>query len=190
MSSLEGGSPLDKGKPDTQLTDFDRRVFESMSKALWLPNEFKEYMVQFLALNQPPLSISQVFGFAQFTAQVATTIATSETTASTTYVDLATVGPSLSGLPDGQYLIFHGCECKESGGGSGAIMSYSVNGAAAADANLAENANTQFASVARPTIQTLKTGGSNSLVAKYRVGAAVTGTFASRFLIALRYANA
>jgi hypothetical protein len=62
MSSLEQGSPLDKAKAAENLTEFDRRVYDSMSKALWLPNEFKEYMVQYLTLNQPLVPAGQVIG--------------------------------------------------------------------------------------------------------------------------------
>lgn len=59
------GSPLDKHRGVEAITDFDRKVFASMSKALWLPDDFKEYMVQYMTLNQPPVPIGQMFGSIQ-----------------------------------------------------------------------------------------------------------------------------
>lgn len=56
------GSPLDKSRGREALTSFDRQVQESLRKVLWLPDEFKDYMVQYQALNQLPIPISQVMG--------------------------------------------------------------------------------------------------------------------------------
>src|SRR5690348_16089479 len=65
----------------------------------------------FQALEQRGLRtpVSNLVGFAQFLGQVATRVNTIETTVSTSYTDLATSGPTLTGLADGNYFVFHGC---------------------------------------------------------------------------------
>ena len=188
MSILEQGSSLDKAKPDANLTDFDRRVFDSMAKALWLPNEFKEYMVQYLALNQPPLSVSNLFGFKQFTVQSATRIATSESTTSTTFTNLTTTGPELTGLPDGEYLVLFGALLSCSGGGYG-YAGVTVNGTTAVGFDPVQSAAATFVNIAGALVKTLDTGGSNTLLLQYRADAGTTATFAGRWMIIIRSAN-
>jgi hypothetical protein len=66
----QGPSPLDKAKADDTLSDFDRRVFESLKKSLWIPNEHKEYMVQYFSLNQPLIPVGQIPGIYRNVARV------------------------------------------------------------------------------------------------------------------------
>jgi hypothetical protein len=141
-----------------------------------------------LEQNPPTIPISQIVGFNQFTAK-GDQITTEETTASNTFVDLATVGPSLTGLADGSYVVLFGASLQAVGGNI-FKMGVSINGATADDNHVAENTSTTNTSVAHGFLTTLSNGGNNSLVAKYRMSAgASAGHARQRWLIALRYAN-
>jgi hypothetical protein len=62
-------------------------------------------------------------------------IDTAETTASTSYVDIATVGPKITVPFAGDYLITIGAELQNSVAGAGALMSFTYSAAAATDAD-------------------------------------------------------
>lgn len=134
--------------------------------------------------------ITQVLGFTQFTAQTATFVATGETTTSTSYTNLATVGPTLTDLPDGRYVILFGCAAKTSVTTASADMSIQVNSTSATDNDACFQGNTDVSSIMRATTATLSNSGSNSITAKFKVSSAATGTFSHRWLTAIRYANA
>ena len=87
MSSVfgDGPKPLDRGSSDATITSFDRQVIESLRKVLLLPNEFKEYLVQYLTLNQPPIPAGQIPGlFRAVSRQYAASSAPVEIVSSTT----------------------------------------------------------------------------------------------------------
>ncbi len=148
---------------------------------------FKDWVPNWVALYGLETPISQVAGFARFTPQVADTIITSETTASTSYADLATVGPSITGLSDGSYMVIYSHTSSNNTGGFTAFMSISVDGVAASDDDMALA--TQVGSTAIQVTFVTLTGGNHSIVAKYRVNGG-TGTFGRRRLAAIKYANA
>lgn len=194
MSSLESaGSPLDKPKPGDEINDFDRKVYLAMNKAyaqMQLLDQHNEFMVQHLTLNQPPISISQVFGFAQFTGKSDTISAGSTTTSVNTPTDLAdTAGPTLTGLADGRYLIFFGCGAANNSAGQNTFMGVKVNSTEPGDTETAFTNAAATTPLMRAIDRTLDTGGNNTLLARYYVGGASTGTYFYRWLIALRYAN-
>lgn len=141
-----------------------------------------------LEMNPPATPIASILGFAQTTAKPATTISTSETTTSTTYADLATTGPTLSGLPDGKYLFLFSGFVTNSLAGNGSLMALSVNGATPADDDSAAMNGTSGTTVTGFLIATLANAGNSTVTAKYRVGGG-TGTFQRRKLVAFRYAN-
>lgn len=141
-----------------------------------------------LEQNPPAIGISNILGFSQFTAN-SNSVITAETTTSASYTDLATVGPTLTGLPDGQYIILYGAASSSSATGTQtAFVSVSVNGATAVDNDGAENQNNAIASVARAITSTLSNGGNNTITLKYR-STSGTATFAFRWLIALKFDN-
>jgi len=179
-----------QGKTVDAISDFDRRVFESISKGQWLPNAFKQYIVEYLALNQPLVPVGQLVGFSQFTAQVAAAVDTQEQTNSTTYVNLTTTGPTLTGLPDGQYLVLFGAAAEiDTATVNSARMSLEVNGVAAADTDMALSGSQFLVSVSRVVTKTFAAG-SNTITAKYRsTNAGTNAIFANRWMILLRYAN-
>ncbi len=146
---------------------------------------FKEYMVQYLALNQPPLSIDQIFGFSQFTAK-SDFVVTNQNTTSATYTDLATVGPSITGVADGQYLLLFGAQMLTSDAASNARMAVSVNAATPVNDDSCSVQATVSTMAFRGVLKSLDTGGNNTLTAKYlSENGVATATFLRRQLFAL-----
>jgi hypothetical protein len=167
------------------------QVMEVLSDPMNLPSSFWDYMVRKWLQSSPVLPISQIFGFTQFTAQSAA-VATSEATGSTTYADLATVGPTISGLADGHYVLLATSLISNSTGSVGSFASPSLNGSTPLDSDAAIVV-TSAAGVPQVTaigasIQTLSSGNNNTIKMQYRVGAG-SGTFTYRKLIALKYGN-
>lgn len=197
MAGLEasGQDLLDPSqKKDASLTDFDYKVYGALSKIVgkgFLAKDFLGYMVDYLALNQPQVPIGQVFGFSQYTAQLdqILTGATADTT-STSYTDLSTAGPTLTGLPDGQYLILFGAKIKNTtGAGNHSWMSFQPNATTALDADAIDVEVADFGAFARATLKTLSNDGNNTVTCKYRVGSG-TGRYGTCWIAALKYANA
>lgn len=171
---------------------------EILSDPMNLPSSFWEYAIQKWLADAPVFPISQVFGFTQFTATPATSILTAETTVSTTYTDLATVGPTLTGLADGNYAIFFGAFLHNDTAGGGAVMSVKVNSTEASDNDFtsvfpagSSAYPTGGTCVSRVIFKALSNNGSNTLTCRYREAAPATGTakFSNRWLAALKYSN-
>lgn len=156
-----------------------KSIFDISDEAL---GEITNYVAQ-SGLNIP---ISNILGFQQFTAQTAPFIATAETTASAAYTNLATVGPTLSNLPMGKYIVFFGCVGNNTGVNQ-TYMSVQVNSTAAVDADSCELSLASHASMMIVVAKTLALD-NNTLTAKYRV-AAGTGNYFNRWMLAFRYAN-
>ena len=170
------------------LTDFDYRVAASLLKlthALRLPKDTIGYLVERMALDGLQIPVSQLSGFSTFTAQFAPIIATVETTTSTSYVNLTTTGPQLTGLPDGQYVFIWSALAFCSASSDAAIMAVGYNGAATDNTVQARtNQTVDYTSIVALNIQTLSAG-SNSVLAKYKTG--TSATFSNRSLLALKY---
>lgn len=154
-----------------------------------VPKPFETWMIDKVASSGFDVPISQVIGFTLFAPQEASVLTASEATTSTNYADLTTVGPTISGLPDGVYLVQHGCRAKASVAGNTAVQSVSANGAAASDSDAVMADVDQFVTVSAPVVVTLAAGGNNSITCKYRVSAG-TGTFHLRRLVVARISNA
>lgn len=188
------GAPPDPAQGNIETTPEDlalmQRVLAAASKnPNLIPPDFMAYVLDYIQVSRLQIPIGQVFGFSQFTARIAPDVLTQEATSSVTYTDLATVGPTLDGLPDGQYVILFGAAAVSNGAGIGARVSFSLNGGAAQDASsiLVED---KQASISRGIIQALHNGSGNMIQLKYRVGnVANIGTFQNRWLLALKYGN-
>lgn len=110
-------------------------------------------------------------------------VATSQTTTSTSYTDLATVGPTLTVTTGTQALVWFAALISNSGANS-SRMSCAVSSAssvAANDAWAAINVGTSALRFASVHLFTGLTAGSNIFTAKYDVSAG-TGTFVNREL--------
>lgn len=117
-----------------------------------------------------------------------TYIATSETTTSTSYADLATVGPAVTVTvgSSGRVMVITRADISNSLAASPTFMSYAVSGAstAAASDDFALRSNGEEFAASLVTIETGFTPGSTTFTAKYRVVAG-TGTFLRRSLIVI-----
>lgn len=155
-----------------------------------IPDSFKAAMTDYLSVNPPAIPISQILGFSQFTANASARVGSSdETTASTAYVNLATVGPTLSGLADGSYLVFLRAVLRSGTAGEGAVMGVAINGGSPGTDTEIIQKNDQDTTVTGFFITTLS-GGNGSLQAKYRsTDSGATAVFSGRQIAAFRYAN-
>jgi hypothetical protein len=116
----------------------------------------------------------------------AAVVATSQTTTSTSYADLATVGPSVTVTTGTQAVVWHGAAISNSGANS-TRMSVAVSGAstvAASDAWAAIVVGTSAHNLGKFHFFTGLTAGSNIFTAKYSV-AAGTGTYVNRELVVI-----
>lgn len=153
--------------------------------------EFLNQLRFWFEQNPPTIPISNIPGFSQFTAQVADRVDASQTTSSTTYTDLGTVGPSLTNLPDGQYLFMFGfVYLYTSGSGVTGYMGLKINSTEAVDADsLQGTSGGQYALTG--TLKKRLTGGANTVTTRYRVsGTTPVINFGYRWLVGFRMANA
>lgn len=180
------------GSSDIEVTDWFAAQFRAamQNPLLYIPKTFETWMTDRVAVAGLDIPIGQIVGFTQYTAQFdSKQDASIETTTSATYTDLATVGPTLSGIPDGKYVFVYGCSMKISAASSGAEMTIQVNSTVpSTDADAAETQQTQFTSAASFALKTLSSGGNNTVTAKYRASSG-TGSFYRRRLIGLRIGN-
>lgn len=110
-------------------------------------------------------------------------VVTSQTTASTSYTDLATVGPTVTSTTGTAALVMFGAQISNSGANS-SRMSVAVSGASTVAANdqwAAINVGTSALRIVSFHFFTGLTAGSNTFTAKYDVSAG-TGTFVNREL--------
>jgi hypothetical protein len=108
-------------------------------------------------------------------------VATSQTTTSTSFTDLATVGPSVT-VTTGPYALVFTYNSNFNSGAVSSLMSFEVSGAssiAAADNVSIGIAGTGSIRESGAFLLTTLTAGSNTFTCKYRVGAG-TGTYADR----------
>lgn len=121
------------------------------------PEELKGWLPKYLEVYPPNLSISQVFGFSQFTAQIATSESEQSVT-STTFATF-TSAPSIGSLPNGNYVVLFGAAAEGDDAATGSIvhLAASVNGATPtvyAESTLQGS----YASVARGVLGSLSSG--------------------------------
>lgn len=183
---------LQPSAKDVALSDYERSLFQRGLAAplQTIPKEFESWLIDRIAVLQPLIPIGQVVGFSQYTAQTGPRVDTQETTTSTSYDDLATVGPQLTGLPDGQYLFMFGCAMSEPGGAI-TYMGLKFNATEAQDSEAAswDNETGEWAFPTGVVTTTLAGGGTNTVTARYKT-AGGTGSFAKRWLVGLKFANA
>jgi hypothetical protein len=144
-----------------------------LSHPLHFPDEFKRWLGDFVATNIPMIPFSHIFGARQNTARSGVYIPTSETTAVTAYTNLATVGPEITLIADGTYLVMYGATCR-------ARCSISVNGAVPVDDDSIWGEE-QGPAAGRMKIISLKNNNQNTLRLQYK-----SGTFSHRWLVIMR----
>jgi hypothetical protein len=116
------------------------------------------------------------------------TVDSNENTASTTYADLATAGPSVTVTTGTLALVIIGCLMGSNTVGDGCAMSYAVSGATTASADDGRSCSIDQVGRANQSAQhsylkqhTL-TAGSNTFTAKYRAITGGTATFVYRHI--------
>jgi hypothetical protein len=153
-----------------------------------------------MAWTTPPaFTVGQVLGAASLNAMSAdltdldsrtrpsnNVIASSQTTTSTSYTDLATPGPAVTKTTGVLAMVVITAEVDTTGAGVSPYMSFAVTGAssvAATDANAIRVDSSAIVNVAASyAFLVIVTAGSNVFTAKYRVGSG-TGTFVNRSMI-------
>lgn len=109
---------------------------------------------------------------------------TAETTTSTTFVDLTTVGPTITASNAGEYLIEIGVEPEETAVGAACIATLKVGSAASADADaiifFIPIADVGFGGLSR--LQKKTVAAADVLKMQYRVASSGTGTFRRRWI--------
>lgn len=108
------------------------------------------------------------------------TVSTSQATGNTSFVDLATVGPSLTITTGGRGLIIWGCQIVNSGAGS-SYMSFTGANVTASITLAVQMSGTNPVQMVYSLFLNGMTPGSNTFTAKYSVSAG-TGTFQDRRL--------
>lgn len=169
------------------------RLFGALgSRPDLIPTTFLAYLQDYFSSADPlTLTTSSLLDFARFTIKSSDFVPALEATPSVSYADMVNVGPTLSSLPDGRYLVIVSAIMRVNGtSGDGSYMSPSINGSNPSDADGARNNSLSEVGVAGFSLQTL-TAGNNTIVAKYRVstGTSSTASFSQRKMFALRYAN-
>lgn len=160
-----------------------RSIYELSPQAL---GELRSYM----ETSGFQLPISQVVGFTQFTAQYEN-VSNSEAITSSTYSDIATVGPEITNLPSGSYLLIYGAYLEgQPSSNTVAYCSPSVNGSTPSDSQAAIQQALYQVSVSAASLATLSND-TNSVKLQYRrsTSGPYNPTATYRWLVALRYAN-
>lgn len=122
------------------------------------------------------------------TAADGANVATSQSTASTTYVDLATAGPAVTLTTGSTVLIWLSSVNVKATGGNSSFIGFAVSGAttiAAADGNAGQTSHAAGLAVSNNRCFTLTglTPGSNTFTMKYRVDGGAAVSFFNRSII-------
>lgn len=186
------GYQLDSTQPQFSqaLTQhIQQTIVDLISNWSMLPNEFKAGIPQYLEINPPLLPVSQIFGFAQFTAQPSTgTNAFSGTLVASGSTSGA--GPTIDALPAGKYLFIAGyigvgdsvniAQSWAINGPSGNL--FTVYGALTSGSSHAGLALVSFTDPSNPITSTYS--------AANGAGSSRSWSFANMTIAAIRYANA
>ncbi len=169
------------------LTERITEIERLLSKPSATPSEFSSWIVKWLVANMD-ISGYQVRGLASTFFKAAPVIGTSEATSSLSFVNLATVGPTLSGLSNGHYLAFWGANMGSTTDSIG-NMGMSPNGGGPSDEQAAKGRVTAPPEVV-PIVYsrdfTLEGNDQNYLQAKYMRVAGAAPKFGQRWLVAVQ----
>jgi hypothetical protein len=149
------------------------------------PPEFKEWLLDYLAVNIPQIPIGNIMGFSQYQAVVGTRVDGQGSTTSTSYIDLDGGHPQITGLGSGDYLIFHGCALETSGASITGRQTVKYNDEAALSDNAILSDSTSIVSSSRVVTKTFSNN-NNTIKCQYAVEGAGTAYFQLRWLIALK----
>jgi len=187
-----GTPPSTEGLPGLSQEEKDLLV-KVFSSPLDIPQEWKSWLISYLEANPPVLPISQIFGFTAFTASAAEIPGKQNMPSNGSFVDLATVGPQLTAMPKGSYVLLWGAAYDASGGATGAMVPRinGVNPGTVTELDhsaLIEPVNVERFNIMRGRLFDLDLE-SNDITCKYYSTQSPGPAFYKRWLIALKYAN-
>lgn len=151
------------------------------------PEAFKSFLTNWMAVNGPLISSSQVVG--GVSGAIESYVAASDACSDTDYADLANEGPKFTGLRDGSYLFIFGANYTSAAGGDG-FMAPSFNGSAASDTDAAfeQPSSANRFCIMRGLIERLDNDNNNTVTWQYRVSSG-TNAFGSRWAVGMRVGN-
>lgn len=146
-----------------------------LSHPLQFPDEFKRWLGDYVATNIPMIPFGHIFGSRQNTARSGAYVAANETASTGVYQDLTTVGPQITQIANGRYLVMYGCECRDR-------ASISVNGATPSDDDSIWGEEAHPAAM-RMKILSLTNNNQNTIKMQYKSGGR---SFSHRWLAIMR----
>jgi hypothetical protein len=150
------------------------------------PPEFKDWLLDYFAVNIPQIPIGQIAGFSQYKAVVGTRVDGQGSTTSSSYVELDGGHPQITGLGAGDYLLFHGAAIESTGATKVARQTLKFNDENPLSDNAIMSDATDIISTSRAVTKTF-VNNNNTVKCVYAVeGGAATGFFQLRWLIALK----
>ena len=154
------------------------------------PNEFKEWLLDYFAVNIPQIPIGQIVGFGQFTATVGTRVDGQSSTISDSpnYVELDGGHPQITGLGSGSFLIYHGCALRHSLAAGTARQTLKFNTETAVSDNCILAQGDKLFSASRVVQKTFATP-NNTIKCVYAEEGGGTAFFELRWIIAIKYGN-
>lgn len=160
-----------------------------LSRPESFPQAFWSAVIQKVALDGQPIPQSQISGSRRIPVSPATTINTPESTTSTTYTNLATVGPTIEGLSNGTYFLLFSASMAISGAVDFCFMAVMANATAIPNDNdaVATSSTAAFTHTGFAVV-VLDANNNNTLTVKYRTNSG-TSLFSSRRMIALKIGN-
>lgn len=187
-------SEFQLGEDDLQLSDYEREFASKLLRpetflAIAEGDRLIGYLAERLAMSGLSIPISQIQGFTGFTAQ-SDEVITDQSTASASFVNLATTGPSVSGVAPGVYLFIWGAAAYNDSASSDAEaqICIDINGSDSTELARTEASAGERSSAVRATVKTL-TATSSTITCQYRALVAGTAFFSERWLIAIKISN-
>lgn len=156
-----------------------------LSDPLAYPAIFKNWLLAYLRDNLrglPLSSVSNAGGLVDYGGP----IVTREQILATGYGNLATVGPSITGLPSGVFVVSHGCALFINAGGVRAYQSVSINGGTPSDDNAVVSEQATLGPSGSFSFVASLQAESNDLLLQYRAANVAGAQFERRWLEAIR----
>jgi hypothetical protein len=158
----------------TQLALLAGQGVPLVSSPLFFPQEFKHWLSDFVAVGIPMIPYSHIFGSHVNIARSIESVSASESTTAAGYKDLTTVGPEITELADGKYLVAYGATSRD-------YTSISINGSTPVDTDAIYGHEFNPAAAFMKVIS-VKENNLNTLKLQYKG----TRVFSFRWLFAMR----
>jgi len=177
MSELP--SQPQEGPLEEQQRDLLKKL---LANPIEFPEAFKRWVGDYFAQNIPLIPYGNFLGSKVNIAKSGDYILTTQGPATSAYGNLATVGPSVSGLADGVYVVLWGATT--TGGEHEGFMAVSVNGDTPTD--LHAGPSNFDNTITHGRLITLKNDNNSSIVCKYKGSQQSWG---SRWIVVIRVAT-